>query len=397
LGVVWIGLVVVLGLWRPFRSGVAQRRLLGPVLVSASLYLGLVAGDFLHSGGRGFLSNDSVELRLWTAEAVALCMLAAGASWERVRAWRTRSALAALVVELQRSPEPGGLQAALARRLGDPNLGLFHRLADGRLVDAAGRRHAARPDQELTPLVCGGRELAAIAHRPGLLADSGLGPEVATAVQLALDNERLQAELRAQLQDLRASRARIVEAGDQERRRLERDLHDGAQQRLITLSLAIGLARTQLEPGGEPQLMKSLQRAQEQLVELLATLRELAHGLYPVALAEEGFAAAVEALAEEPLARLRIERPLPQERLEPAVESAAYLVVREMVRGRRRGWTSIWATHEHNGLLVEVAAGGGPPADVLHLEDRVGAVGGRLQVERTAGEGTRVRAELPCA
>jgi signal transduction histidine kinase len=140
----------------------------------------------------------------------------------------------------------------------------------------------------------------------------------------------------------------------------------------------------------------SLARAEQQLAELLATLRELAHGLYPVALAEEGFAAAVEALAEDPRAPLRIERPWPQERLEPAVESAAYLVVREMVRGRGPGWTSIRATREHTELVVEVAADGGPPADTLHLEDRIGAVGGRLQVDQTAGGVTRVRAALPC-
>ena len=397
LGLGWIAVVVLLCVWRLARGGVAKRRLVAPVLLPASLYLAFVAWDFQHSAGRGFLSNDSVELRLWAAEAVALCMLAAGASWETVRARRTRSALAALVVELQRSPAPGGLRAALARRLGDPTLELFHRLGDGRLVDSAGRLHAARPGQALTPLVCGGRELAVVAHRPGLFDDPGLGPEVATAAQLALDNERLQAELRAQLEDLRASRARIVEAGDRERLRLERDLHDGAQQRLVTLSLAIGLAKAQLEAGTDRQLVDSLERAQQQLVELLATLRELAHGLYPVALAEEGFAAAVEALAEDPLAPLRIERPLPEERLEPAVESAAYLVVREMVRGRGPGRTSIRATREHTGLVVEVAADGGPPADTLHLEDRIGAVGGRLQVNRTAGDVTRVRAELPCA
>ena len=144
-----------------------------------------------------------------------------------------------------------------------------------------------------------------IAHRPGLFADSGLADEVASAVRLALENERLHAELRAQLEELRASRARIVEAGDIERRRLERDLHDGAQQRLVTLSLAVGLAIA--EHGDDPKLA----RAQQELRLLLAELRELAHGIYPVALAEEGLAAAVEALAEQSRVAVRLRPPTP--------------------------------------------------------------------------------------
>ena len=392
LGPVWVGLVMAVMAWRVARGSVAERRVVVPVLVSAGVYLLAVAWAFQHSVDRGFLSNDSLDFSLWIAQALALCLLAVAASLEWVRARHTRSALAALVVELESSPVPGGLRTELARRLGDPALELLHQLPDGRLVDAAGGTRRQRGDQELSPLVSGGRTLALVAHRQGLLDDVSLTKGVASAARLALDNERLQAELRAQLEDLRASRARIVETGDAERRRLERDLHDGAQQRLVALSLAIGLAIAQ-RGGADP----GLERAQHEVRKLLAELRELAHGIYPVALAEEGLGAAVEALAENSRVPLRLESPLPEGRLDPPVETVAYLIIREMLRGERSSWASVRTAREPDQLVLEVMGDGGPPAELVLLEDRVGAVGGRLRLERPADGGTRLRAELPCA
>jgi signal transduction histidine kinase len=369
---------------------VAERRLTAPVLAVAGLYLLAVAAQFVHGADRGFLGND--VLGLWVVQGVALCLLALAVGLQRARSRRTRSALAALFVELERSPAPGGLQAALARRLGDPSLEVLHRLPDGRLVDAAGRRRAPPLDRELTPLVSGGRTLAVLAHRPGLIADSAVTEAVVSGARLALDNQRLQAELRAQLEDLRGSRARIVEAADRERRRLERDLHDGAQQRLVALSLAIGLAMAE-RGDHDPRL----QRCQDEVNALLADLRTLAHGIYPVALAEEGLEAAIEALAEGSAVPLRLEASIPRERLDPPVEAAAYLVVREMARDERRGWASVGLQEEAGRLMLEVAGEGGAPADLRHLEDRVGAVGGELFCDSPAAGVTRLRVELPCA
>jgi signal transduction histidine kinase len=391
LGAVSAVLILALAAWRLARASVAERRLVAPVLVPACIYLFAVAWGFQHGVNRGFLSNDSFELVLWIVQAAALSLLAAGARWEWVRARRTRSALAALVVELERSPAPGGLRAALAGRLRDPSLELLHRLWDGRLIGAAGLPRAPRADQEITPLVSGGRTLAVVAHRQGLFDDPGLGEEVVSAARLALDNERLQAELRAQLEELRASRARIVEAGDKERRRLERDLHDGAQQRLVALSLSIGLAIAQ-RGGRDPKL----RRAQEEVSELLAELRELAHGLYPAVLAEEGLAAAVDTLAERSGVSLRLDGPLPEERLDAPIETAAYLLIREMTRDDGRRWTSIGTAYDAGQLVLEVTGDGEPPAELVNLEDRVGAVGGLLRLERTGEGGIRLRAELPC-
>jgi signal transduction histidine kinase len=162
--------------------------------------------------------------------------------------------------------------------------------------------------------------------RTGLLDNPELVEEVASAARLALENERLQAEVRAQLEDLRASRARIIEAGDAERRRLERDLHDGAQQRLVGLTLALRLLRAQLGPDQDQQLTARLDEAEAELRRAVTELRGLAHGIHPAVLSDEGLAAALEALAEGTLAPLRIAA-VPQERFPPAVETAAYMVV----------------------------------------------------------------------
>jgi len=190
-----------------------------------------------------------------------------------------------------------------------------------------------------------------LSHRPGLLAEPALAEEVAATARLALDNERLQAEAWSQLEDLRASRARIVQTGDAERRRLVRDLHDGAQQRLVTLSLALRLARTRLGPGVDPALAGRIDEAEDELRAALADLRELAQGIFPVILAEEGLAAAVEALAEA--APLEITA-LPSERLDSPVEAAAYFVVSEAVRRAAPSTLKVSAARRDSRLVVEV-------------------------------------------
>jgi signal transduction histidine kinase len=197
----------------------------------------------------------------------------------------------------------------------------------------------------------------------------------------------LQAEARAQLEDLRSSRARIIEAGDAERRRLERDLHDGAQQRLVGLSLALRLLRSQL--GADHELVARLDEVEAELRRAVAELRELAHGIHPAVLSDEGLAAAVEALAED--APIRIAA-LPQQRFPVAVETAAYLVVAEAAKA---GAARVSAERQDAALVVDVEAEA-EPEGLVDLEDRVGALDGRLDVERAGDGGVRIRAEIPC-
>jgi signal transduction histidine kinase len=392
LGLGWSLALIVLVAWQLARSTPALVRLRAPVVAAAAAFLGLVAWDFQHSLDRGTLASDPTDRRLWLGQATALLALAAGVGWSWLRGRRTRDTVAGLVVELAGAPAPGGLRDVLAGTLGDPSLQLAYPLADGRRVDARGRPRSL--DGAVTPLVRGGRQVAFLAHRAGLLDDPGLAEEVAAASRLALEHERLQAELAAQLEDLRASRARIIATGDAERRRLERDLHDGAQQRLVSLSLSLRLARSKLEPSADPGQRARIDQAEDELRVALGELRELAHGIFPAVLADEGLAAAVEALAEDATVPIRITA-LPDGRMEPVVETAAYFVVAEVV-SHSASMVTVGATRRDGRLVVEIERDGDAPDDLVDIQDRVGALDGRLEVLHEPGGRVRIRAEVPC-
>jgi signal transduction histidine kinase len=237
-----------------------------------------------------------------------------------------------------------------------------------------------------------GRTVAAVSHSgaaPGL--DSHIGP----AITLGLENERLQAELLAQLEELRASRARIVETADAERRRLERDLHDGAQQRLLALSYDIRLARASAEADGDTAAQMTLATATDETGAALEELRELAHGIYPAVLAEAGLAPALATLADT--APLPVQILQADNRRYPApVEAAAYFTVAEAIDdAARRGAdrAAVTVAHEGGRLVVTVEDNGtGRASPMVTLTDRVGALGGSLYLKQTA-----CRAEIPCA
>jgi signal transduction histidine kinase len=392
LGLAWSLLLILLIVAGLVRSTPARRRLSAPVALAGCAYLGFVAADYAHSVDRGVLGTDSLDRRLWLGEAAALCALSLGVVWTWMQRRWTRSSLARLVVEFADAPRPGGLRDALAATIADPSLQLAYPLADERLIDARGQ--PVELEGEVTPIVHAGREVALLAHQPGLLDDPALVDEVAAAARLALENERLQAEAQAQLEELRASRSRIVEAGDAERRRLERDLHDGAQQRLVGLLLALRLARSRVEGARDPAVLERIDGAETELRAALDDLRRLAHGIFPAALAEEGLAAAVEALAEE--ARIPLEvTALPAERLDPSVEAAAYFVISEAVRKSSATALEVCAARRGIRVVVEVA-GDGEPSGLVELEDRVGALDGSLEVVREPGGQVTIRAEIPC-
>ena len=395
LGLAWTLLVLALAGWRIGWSTAALRRLIVPVLAAGCVYLGLVAVDFAASLRRGYLSPDPLDRSLWLGEAGALVGLTLAVAWSWLRRRRTRAALARLVVELAGAPSPGRLEPALARSLGDPGLRLAYPLADGRYVDADGQQ--LHPGQASTPLVRDGIEVALLTHRPGLLDDPGLVDEVVASARLALDNERLHAELLAQLGDLRASRARIVTTGDAERRRLERDLHDGAQQRLVTLTLALQLARTHLENQFQPDrtLITRVGQADEELRATLAGLRKLATGIFPAVLADEGLAPAVEALAEDTLGQIRITK-IPEQRFDAPVETAAYRLISETVKQAGTSPVRLNA-YTADGLLVLELESHRPPIELGELEDRLGALDGTLELAPATGGPARIRAEIPCA
>jgi signal transduction histidine kinase len=304
--------------------------------------------------------------------------------------------VARIVAELGEAPPPGTLESALGRAIGDPELRIAYWLpASRRYVDGGGRsveEPVAESGRAFTPLVRDGRRVALVTHAAAV---TELERELGAAVRLALENERLQAEVLAQLHDLRLSRMRIVETGDAERRRLERDLHDGAQQSLLALSYDLRLARTGAEAEGDVETASLLTEATGDAQAALGELRELARGIHPAILTEAGLGPALATLAEA--APLAVETgETGGERYPAPVETAAYVVVAEAIDdAARRGanYAVVSALREDERLAVEVQDDGSERTSrMIHLADRVGAIGGRLEVEPTT-----LRAEIPCA
>ena len=246
--------------------------------------------------------------------------------------------------------------------------------------------------------------VAALVHDPALLERRALLTSAGAAARLALENERLQAELRAQVAELRVSRARIVSVGDDERRRLERDLHDGAQQRLLSLGLALQLARTRLGPetNGAAEL---LAEADEELRAALDELRDLARGIHPAVLTEHGLSAALQSLAERSRVPVTIVD-VPAERLPEPAEAAAYFLVSEALTNAAKyaqaSQVRVSVTHRSECVLVDVSddgIGGADPSrgsGLRGLADRVHALDGELDLESPAGRGTHLHVEIPC-
>jgi signal transduction histidine kinase len=247
-------------------------------------------------------------------------------------------------------------------------------------------------------------------HRPGaaLARDSSLeDPElergVRAAAALAQENERLDAELRARVKEVRASRARIVEAGLAERRRLERDLHDGAQQRLVSLVLGLRMIEKRLDedPAGARRL---LEMAGSELEAALRELRDVARGTHPAALSERGLDAALETLASRTPLPVELEATI-AERLPEPVELTLYFVVSEaltnVAKHAHASQANVRAGRHNGRVVVEVSddgVGGADPArgsGLSGLADRLSALDGKLEVRSERGQGTVLRAEIP--
>ena len=393
----------------------AARRVLAPVLPTALLYASISAAELLAELGAPIgLGREWGWVARVALLAVPVAFLAG-----LLRSRLARTGVGELVVELGDRAQPGQLRDALGRALRDPSVEVAYWSADSaRYVDAAGQPvelPVGDGPRVATVVERGGARVGALVHDVALREEPGLLDAVCAAAGLAMENERLHAEVLVRLAEVQASRARIVEAADAERRRVERNLHDGAQQRLVTLSLALAMARGRLAgdrarpvvdaPGVGDGVAALLAEAADELGAALRELRELAQGIHPAILVEEGLGAAVESLAER--SPLPIEVSLPDKgRPPPQVEAAAYYVVSESLANAAKhaqasavtvtvGWCD-------KGLRVEVAddgVGGAtahPGSGLEGLADRVAALDGRLMVDSHPGTGTRVIAEIPC-
>jgi signal transduction histidine kinase len=396
---------IVVTRWR--HAAEPRRRSLAPVaLVGIVLLIVYMTGQTL----KAVLPDPPLALEVGFNLAIltllVLWPLAFLAGLARTRL--DRSAVGDLAVQLGEALPPGRLEQVLARALHDPTLQLAYWLPDrDAFVDAAGRPvelPAAGGDRAVTILRHDGDPVAAMLHDATLDDDPALVRAVAATARMTIQNERLQAEVRAQLEEVRASRARIVEFGDAERRRVERNLHDGAQQRLVSISLALGIARSQVGATSEQEIAVALDDAAAELRLALAELRELARGIHPVILSEAGLGPALVSLAERSPIPVTVTA-VPSERLPSRVEETAYYVASEALANAAKHAhataVSISARRLEGELLVEVGDDGvgGADADgsgLRGLADRVAALDGQLRVHSPDGKGTRITAELPC-
>jgi signal transduction histidine kinase len=341
-------------------------------------------------------------LAAYTAVPIALL-------WSMLRARLARSSVAELFVELRAQPAPAELSGALARALGDPSLTLAYWLPQyGAYADLDGRPvplpTKADDDRATTLIDVGGRHVAVLLHDPSLCEEQGLLDGVSAAAGMALENARLQAELRARLDELRASRARILDTAQLERQRLERNLHDGAQQRLVALSLELGLLEAQF--ADDPRSRRQLEQLRRELAQSLQELRELARGIHPAVVTGHGLAVALETLAARAPVPVRLTVDL-DGRLPEKHEVAAYYLVCEslanVAKHSHAATVTVDVAHAGGRLVVEVVDDGRGGADteggsgLRGLADRVEALDGRLRVWSPPGAGTRVRADIPCA
>jgi signal transduction histidine kinase len=396
-------LVILVRRWR--NATPPQRRTLAPLLWSGVVMLVLL-GTALGTDAAGVSRATDVfgSLGMIVFASVPFVFLFGIVRSRVVGAGAVRE----LLLRLGEQPGTGGLRSRLADALGDRSLQLVFWFDDKKCwVDAEGRKvklpAADDPARAWTAVELEGARVGAIVHDISLSEDPELLRSVAAAAGLAVQNERLQAQLRARVEDLRASRARIVEAGTHERRRLERNLHDGAQQRLVALSLTLRLAQGKLhtEPDAANQLLNA---AQDELSLALGELRELARGIHPAVLSDRGLGAALEALAGRAPIPVRLDE-VPNDRLPEPIEAAAYFVIAEaltnVVKYAHASQATVRVTRRNGAAVVEVAddgVGGADPgrgSGLRGLVDRVSALDGRMEIESPAGAGTRLRAEIP--
>ncbi|MCK9894208.1 ATP-binding protein [Frankia sp. AgB32] len=417
--VVAAGVLVVL-VRRWMSAGRPLRRVLAPVFLA-----GLLGGAATSVGGLLGPGQPWRSTLLWVYW-LAFCMLPLGFLAGVLRVRLGRSAVGSLLVRLREPVSAAGLRAELARALGDPALqvGYWHSEAET-FVDGEGRPlelPAVTSDRCVRLVERGGHRVAALLHDPALREDAHLLDAVTAAAGLALENQRLAAEVHARLAEVRASRGRIVAAADAARRQLERDLHDGAQQSLVAVAVGLRRARQRLDSTGDARSADLLADCATGLDAAIGELRELARGIHPAILTDAGLVPAIRGLAErspldvhlctsdlpspDPAGLVTMKKiTRPEVRPGPAVEVTAYFVVAEALANavKHARATHVWITVGcHDSVLrVQVTDDGVGGADdkagtgLLGLRDRVSALDGALTVRSEPGAGTSLTAIIP--
>ena len=405
----WLALVLLTALavilarrWAAARG--PQRLTLAPVFVtggSVMLLLGVWYAGLLAHWDQDFL--DGLEDARYVVLATVPFAFLFGLLRSRVAG---ATAVSEVVARLGDPTRRRAMSKVLAEALDGTPLELAYLYPDGQWVDAWGNPVEVPPEgpsRSVTPVEQRGERVAVIIHDPSLEDQRDLVRAVAATAELAFENERLGDELSAKIEELSASRTRIVESGDAARRRLERDLHDGAQQRLVSVALSLRILRSRVD--GDDDAARELESARSELDQALEELRELARGIHPSVLSDRGLDAALDGLAHRAPVPVELEA-TPGERLPDRVESAAYFVVAEaltnVAKYAEATHANVNVTRDDGRVLVEVSddgVGGADPAagsGLRGLLDRVSALGGMLEVDSQPGRGTTVRATIPC-
>jgi signal transduction histidine kinase len=404
IGVLVAVLISLIRRWR--RAARPERRLYAPVYAAGVALMIAVIGQLgvQTAGSEGTALSVLFILSVIPLALVPYLFLA---SFVHAR-MAQGGAVGELMSRLSAAPRSGQVRDALADALEDQSLELVFWLPErGVYVDARGQEYELPeddPTRAITKVERDGECVAAIVHDPALPQMRGHAEAVGAAAALAIENERLDAELRAKIGELRSSRERMLQIGLEERRRLERDLHDGAQQRLVAMALNIRIARAKLneDPLAAEQLLAS---AGSELDSALEELRELARGIHPAVLTDRGLATALETLASRAPVPVELGA-LPADRLPEAVELAAYFVVAEALTNVAKyagaSHATVQVERDNGRVVVEVAddgVGGADPgrgSGLRGLADRLAVLEGRLEVESDRGQGTTVTARIPC-
>jgi signal transduction histidine kinase len=403
VAVLFVSAMVIMAAWWDLHVATGPSRRIQVIVLRAAVWLGLTLSSaalaplVLPWPGAGraiLLTYDAALIALAVGLLVALII----ASWER-------TGVTDLVVELA-TDRAGTIEASLGRALGDPSLHVCYWLADrGSYVDTAGRQvnlPGAESGRAVTPVEWEGTRIAILIHDPAI-SRSGLGESVSLAAALAAANARLQAQVRDQVANVQASRRRLVGAGADERRRLERRMRAGAGRRLDEVADLLGAAGDVIDPPEETELAARIERARRQLDRTREELSELGRGLYPPALSERGLAAALSELADHSAIPVELSVSAPD--LPADIAAVAYFVVAEALSNvaKYAGATTVTVTvaAQDARLLVELiddGIGGANPAEgsgLRGLADRVEALDGSFQLDSPAGAGTRLAAEMP--